>query len=103
MTKLSYDNIFEVMTEDGAEAADLRFRADLLLTLRKILESKAWNQSEIAAALGISQPRVSELMRGKIDLFSADKLIGLLAGLNVRLKPSLGPDGKVVCDVLDAA
>lgn len=103
MTKLSYDNIFDVMTADGAEAADLRFRADLLLTLRNILESKAWKQSEIAATLGISQPRVSELMRGKIDLFSADKLIGLLAKLNVRLKPSLGPDGKVVCDVLDAA
>ncbi|MBW8319287.1 MAG: XRE family transcriptional regulator [Rhizobium sp.] len=103
MSKLSYDNIFDAMTEDDAEAADLRFRADLLLTLRKVIESKGWKQAEIAEVLDVSQPRVSELMRGKIELFSADKLIGLLAKLNIRLKPLLGANGRVVCEVTDAA
>lgn len=103
MERLEYDNIFDVITDSPAEAADLQFRADLMLTLRKLLEERKLRQAEIAEALGVSQPRVSELMRGKIDLFSADKLIGLLARLDVRLRPSVDASGRVVCEVVQAA
>lgn len=103
MERLEFDNIFDVMTDSPAEAADLQFRADLMLTLRKLLEERKLRQAEIAEALGVSQPRVSELMRGKIDLFSADKLIGLLARLDVRLRPSVDASGRVVCEVVQAA
>lgn len=103
MERLEYDNIFDVMTDSPAEAADLQFRADLMLTLRKLLEERKLRQAEIAEALGVSQPRVSELMRGKIDLFSADKLIGFLARLDVRLRPSVDASGRVICEVVQAA
>lgn len=103
MERLEFDNIFDVMADSAAEAADLQFRADLMLTLRKLLEERKLRQAEIAEALGVSQPRVSELMRGKIDLFSADKLIGLLARLDVRLRPSVDASGRVVCEVVQAA
>jgi predicted XRE-type DNA-binding protein len=103
LERLEFDNIFDVMTDSPAEAADLQFRADLMLTLRKLLEEKKLRQAEIAEALGVSQPRVSELMRGKIDLFSADKLIGFLARLDVRLRPSVDASGRVVCEVVQAA
>lgn len=103
MERLEFDNIFDVMADSAAEAADLQFRADLMLTLRKLLEDRKLRQAEIAEALGVSQPRVSELMRGKIDLFSADKLIGFLARLDVRLRPSVDASGRVVCEVVQAA
>ncbi|MDH4412168.1 MAG: XRE family transcriptional regulator [Rhizobium sp.] len=103
MERLDYDNIFDVMAASPAEAADLQFRADLMLTLRKLLEERNLRQAEIAEALGVSQPRVSELMRGKIDLFSADKLIGFLARLDVRLRPSVDASGRVICEVVQAA
>lgn len=103
MERLEYDNIFDVIADSPAEAADLQFRADLMLTLRKLLEERKLRQAEIAEALGVSQPRVSELMRGKIDLFSADKLIGLLARLDIRLRPSVDASGRVVCEVVQAA
>lgn len=103
MERLEYENIFDVIADSPAEAADLQFRADLMLTLRKLLEERKLRQAEIAEALGVSQPRVSELMRGKIDLFSADKLIGLLARLDVRLRPSVDASGRVVCEVVQAA
>lgn len=103
MERLEYDNIFDVTADSPAEAADLQFRADLMLTLRKLLEERNLRQGEIAKLLGVSQPRVSELMRGKIDLFSADKLIGLLARLDVRLRPSVDATGRVVCEVVQAA
>lgn len=103
MARLDYDNIFDVITGSPAEAADLAFRADLMLTLRRLIEERGWRQSQIAEALGVNQPRVSELMRGKIDLFSADKLIGFLARLDVRLRPSVDATGRVVCEVVQAA
>ncbi|THV23167.1 helix-turn-helix domain-containing protein [Peteryoungia ipomoeae] len=103
MQQLDYDNIFDVVADNPAEAADLQFRTDLMLTLRKLLVERNWRQAEIAETLGVSQPRVSELMRGKIDLFSADKLIGLLARLDVRLRPSVDASGRVICEVVQAA
>ncbi|KPF46758.1 helix-turn-helix domain-containing protein [Rhizobium sp. AAP43] len=103
MPRLDYDNIFDVIADNPVEAADLQFRTDLMLTLRRLFEERKWRQSQIADALGVSQPRVSELMRGKIDLFSADKLIGFLARLGVRLRPSVDSTGQVVCEVIQAA
>jgi predicted XRE-type DNA-binding protein len=100
---LTYSNIFESITEDKALAADLQFRSDLLMTLIDIIEHKEWNQSETAAALDIPQPRVSELLRGKISLFSSDRLIGYLAKLGYRLRPSVDDDRNVVCVVETAA
>ncbi|WP_299205414.1 helix-turn-helix transcriptional regulator [uncultured Amphritea sp.] len=91
MERLQYDNIFEAITDDAAEAADMEFRADMLLVIRKIIEQKGWTQKEAAAALDVAQPRVSELLRGKLDLFSADKLISFLAKLGYRIKPQFVP------------
>ncbi|MEN3147027.1 XRE family transcriptional regulator [Neorhizobium sp. IRAMC:178] len=103
MERLVFENIFDAVTEDPIEAADLRFRSDLLTTLVAIFEDRKWKQAAIAQALDIPQPRVSELMRGKIHLFSADKLIGYLAKLGVRLKPSFNAEHKVICEVVEAA
>ena len=88
MTQLSYDNIFDAIVEDTSEAADLKFRADLMLVMRRLFESRGWKQADIMAALDISQPRASELVRGKVDKVSSDKLIGYLAKLGFRLQPT---------------
>lgn len=104
MERLDYKNIFEAITEDASEAADLEFRADLMLVLRQLFESKKWDQARIGEALGIPQPRVSELMRGKVSTVSADKLIGYLAKLGYRFKPTYravarGNKAPIQCDV----
>jgi predicted XRE-type DNA-binding protein len=101
MTRLVFDNIFETVTDSKEEAADLQFRADLILTLRGIFHQKGWNNSEIASALAVPQSRVSELLRGKVHLFSADRLIGFLAKLDIRLKPAFSEEHKVICDVYE--
>jgi predicted XRE-type DNA-binding protein len=96
---LEYTNIFDSITEDSALAADLQFRSDLLMTIIDIIDHKGWKQAEIAQALEVPQPRVSELLRGKISLFSSDRLIGYLAKLGYRLRPSVTDDNKVTCEV----
>lgn len=86
--QLAYNNIFDAITDDNAEAADLKFRADLILVIRQIFEEKKWAQADIMTVLDIPQPRVSELVRGKVDKFSSDKLIGYLAKLGFQFKPT---------------
>ncbi len=88
MQKLKYSNIFEAIADDAQEAADLEFRADLMLMMREYFRARKSTQAEIGRMLGMRQPRVSELMTGKIDKFSSDKLIGLLAKLGIRFKPT---------------
>jgi predicted XRE-type DNA-binding protein len=87
MEQLKYDNIFDAIADDPSEAADLKFRSDLMLFIRERVRGRS--QKQIAEALGVAQPRVSELMSGKIQLFSADKLIGILAQLGVRFTPAV--------------
>jgi len=106
MEQLKYDNIFDAIADDPGEAADLKFRADLMLVIRERV--RGLSQRQIAEALGASQPRVSELMSGKIHLFSADKLIAMLAQLGVRFRPTVQAKTsrkpmRVECDVTVAA
>jgi predicted XRE-type DNA-binding protein len=102
MEKLKYSNIFEALTDDAEKAADLEFRADLMLILRDYFDGVS--QAQAGKTLGIPQPRVSELMSGKVDKFSSDKLIGFLAKVGIRFKPATVRGGKdrpfkVKCEV----
>lgn len=86
-------NVFADLGFAPEEAANLQVRSDLMVQLRKRLRTLEVTQRQAARILGISQPRVSDLMRGRIDRFSVDMLIKLLgkAGaqvhLTVRAKP----------------
>jgi predicted XRE-type DNA-binding protein len=70
------------------EAAILQMRADLMAKLRKVIKAKKLTQAKAAKLLGVSQSRVSDLVRGKWEKFSLEMLITLAtrAGLRVSLK-----------------
>lgn len=84
----SSGNVFTDLGFPPEEAAILAMRADLMAQLRLTVEKRDWTQVEAAKALGISQSRVSDLMRGKWDKFSLDMLVTLAtrAGLHCELK-----------------
>ena len=79
---------FEALGYGPEEAEHLRIRADLMLTLGELIAERGWTQVEAARALRVTQPRVSDLVRGKIDRFSIDTLVQLLshAGADVTFK-----------------
>jgi predicted XRE-type DNA-binding protein len=83
----SSGDVFRDLGFQAGEAANLRLRADLMIQLRKLIEARALTQANAAKLLGVSQPRVSDLMRGKIDVFSIDTLVNMVtrAGGNVSL------------------
>ena len=84
----SSGNVFIDLGYSSDEAAVLQMRADLMADLRKFIKAKKLTQAKAAETLGISQSRVSDLIRGKWERFSLEMLITLAtrAGMHVTLK-----------------
>jgi len=87
----SSGNVFQDLgfTPEGAE--HLKIRSTLMIHLRKVIEARGMKQAEAAKLLGVTQPRISDLLQGKIHLFSIDTLIDMLARLGIRAKLVLQP------------
>ena len=87
-TKLtrSSGNVFRDLGFAPEDAAHLRVRADLMIKIEKVLKSRGLKQTEAAKLMGVTQPRVSDLLRGRLELFSSDALIDMLARLGVRVR-----------------
>ncbi len=84
----SSGNVFIDLGYSPDEAAVLQMRADLMADLRKFIKTKKLTQAKAAEILGVSQSRVSDLIRGKWERFSLEMLITLATrvGMRVTLK-----------------
>jgi predicted XRE-type DNA-binding protein len=90
MTRSS-GNVFRDLGFPPGEAEHLLVRSDLMIKVQKLIASRGLKQAEVAKILRVTQPRVSDLLRGRIDLFSTDALIDMLARLGVRVRLVLKP------------
>lgn len=84
----SSGNVFKDLGFPAEEAEHLRVRSTLMIHLQKVIEARGLRQAEAARLFGVTQPRVSNLIKGKIDLFSVDTLIDMLARAGVKVKVS---------------
>jgi len=86
--RVSTSNVFRDLGFGAEEAANLKVRAMLMVELEKYIQEKHLTQKRAAERLGVTQPRISDLIRGKIGLFSVDTLITMLthAGLKVYVR-----------------
>jgi len=87
----SSGNVFRDLGFTSEEAEHLKIRSDLMIQLQKLIAARGLRQAQAAKILGVTQPRVSDLLRGRIDLFSTDKIIDMLARFGVRVKIVLKP------------
>lgn len=87
MSSIKFDNAFDAVTGNKEEANELQMRADLMITIRDIVEENKWKQSEAAKKLNLTQPRVSDLLNGKIEKFSIDLLMTCFYRIGYRFKP----------------
>jgi predicted XRE-type DNA-binding protein len=87
VTKGSGDVFLDLGFSPG-ESRSLRIRAEMMTALRKFIESEGLTQATAAKRLQVTQPRISDLMRGKISRFSLDTLVNMLsdAGLQVDFR-----------------
>lgn len=88
MTTERHASVWDAIEETPAAAENLRIRAALMVELVAYLGRSGMTQAQAARQFGVTQPRISDLTRGKIDLFSIDTLVNMVtaAGLHLDLR-----------------
>jgi len=89
------ENVFVDCGFPPAEAENLRIRAKLMMALTGYIQERKITQSRAARIMGVSQPRISDLVRGKIGLFTIDTLVNMVtaAGLKIDVDVTAGRPG----------
>lgn len=84
----TFDNVFDALADTPAEAANMKARAEVLMALQARVRSWELPQEAAAARLGITRPRLNDLLRGKLGKFSLDALVNVAtaAGLTLEIR-----------------
>ncbi|RQV13954.1 XRE family transcriptional regulator [Burkholderia cenocepacia] len=85
MTNECYATLWDTIESEPAEAANMKLRSELMIALKQRIARLELSQAEAAKQLGVTQPRVSDLMRGKINLFGLDALVNMAAAVGLRV------------------
>jgi predicted XRE-type DNA-binding protein len=86
MDMKAFDNIWDAVEPNPAEAASLKLRAKMMMDIREHIKRCNMTQVEAARLFGVTQPCISDLMRGKIQRFSMDSLTGMAATAGLRVE-----------------
>lgn len=84
----TYASVWDALTDNPAEAELLKTKSELMTAIRGHITAHAWTQTEAAKHFGVTQPRVSDLNRGKLSKFSLDALVSMAAaaGLHTEIR-----------------
>ena len=77
MKAQSFASVWDAIEDTPAQAENMKLRSALMMALKDHIVGSGLNQSQAAKAFGVTQPRISDLMRGKIDLFALDSLVNM--------------------------
>ncbi|MEO7030321.1 MAG: helix-turn-helix transcriptional regulator [Acidobacteriaceae bacterium] len=80
-----FDSVWEALGLPPQEAANLEARSELMIQMTRIVKEEGWTQAQAAKRCGVSQPRINDLLRGKIDKFSIDALVNMATALGRRI------------------
>lgn len=88
--KQRFASVWDALEDTPQQAASMRARSELMMNLTEVIRDRGMTQGEAAALFGVTQPRISDLTRGKINLFSLDTLIDMAAtaGMSPTVKVS---------------
>jgi predicted XRE-type DNA-binding protein len=86
--KRRFENVWDAVEKAPATAANMKLRSALMMALTEYIREQGLNQGQAAKKFGVTQPRISDLMRGRIELFAIDTLVNMLAiaGMQVKLR-----------------
>ena len=85
----TFDNVWDAIADTPEEAANLSLRSDLMDQITEIIKNAGWTQAEAAVRCGVTQPRINDLLRGKISRFSLDALVNIASALGRRVTVNL--------------
>lgn len=84
-----FASVWDALADTPEEAANLTARSDLMIQIAEIVKKNGWTQAEAARQCGVSQPRINDLLRGRIDRFSLDALVNLATALGRKVRVKL--------------
>jgi predicted XRE-type DNA-binding protein len=84
-----YASVWDALADTPEEAANLRVRSELMNQITAIIQQSGWTQVEAARRCGVTQPRLNDLLRGRISRFSLDALVNIAAALGCRVHVGL--------------
>jgi predicted XRE-type DNA-binding protein/putative component of toxin-antitoxin plasmid stabilization module len=85
----SYDSVWDAIADTPGQAANLRARAELMQQIAAIVEESGWTQAQAAKRCGVTQPRINDLLRGRVSRFSLDALVNIAAAIGRRVRVDL--------------
>ena len=89
MSKKGFVSVWDAIEERPEQAENMKLRPELMVALKAHLARSRLSEAEIAKLFGVTQPRVSDLMRGKINLFALDALVNMAAAAGLKVKMRL--------------
>jgi predicted XRE-type DNA-binding protein len=85
----SYASVWDAIADTPEQAANLRARAELMQKIAARLKQQEWTQAEAAIRCGVTQPRINDLLRGRVSRFSLDALVNIATALGCRVRVDL--------------
>ncbi|MGA8109974.1 MAG: helix-turn-helix transcriptional regulator, partial [Acidobacteriaceae bacterium] len=82
----AYASVWDAIADTPEQAANLRARADLMRKISGIVKKHRWTQAEAAKRCGVTQPRINDLLRGRVSRFSLDALVNIATSLGRRVR-----------------
>ncbi len=85
----SFSNVWDAVADTPEQAANLRMRAELMHQIEEIIRAEGWKQADAAQRCGVTQPRINDLLRGRVSRFSLDALVNIATALGRRVSFTL--------------
>ena len=82
----TYASVWDAVADTPQEAANLRARSELMQKIADIVRENGWTQIEAAERCGVTQPRINDLLRGRVSRFSLDALVNVATALGRRVR-----------------
>jgi len=84
-----FNTVWDAIEDSPEEAANLSMRSDLMRHISRLIQANEWTQAEAAKRCGVTQPRINDLLRGRISRFSIDALVNIASALGRKVRVSL--------------
>ena len=85
----SYASVWDAIADTPEQAASLRTRGELMQKIAALLKQHDWTQAQAASHCGVTQPRINDLIRGRVSRFSLDALVNIATALGCRVRVDL--------------
>lgn len=86
MSSEPFDSVWDAIEDTPEEAENMKLRSALMMALKDHIDRAGLSQAQAAKLFGVTQPRISDLMRGKIGLFGLDALVNMASAAGLRIE-----------------